>query len=136
MKDIQKNAIKYIEQVIKLEPRERLVKWYLDSIAKYVPTMIFIGRTEDDIIALYMHSPEDDDDEQLIDYCFTVVVSMIEDSDIRSILHKSFIYYFSKNVEKWEEIKTAWNNGTIGDWFSEQFTGLGAKLGEIGRAHV
>ena len=105
MKDIQKNAIKYIEQVIKLEPRERLVKWYLDSIAKYVPTMIFIGRTEDDIIALYMHSPEDDDDEQLIDYCFTVVVSMIEDSDIRSILHKSFIYYFSKNVEKWEEIK-------------------------------
>ena len=106
MEDTVKRLEELVEKFSELVTKEQRIKYHLEKIKKIVPTMIFVGMTEQNEIALYTHSPKEDENEQLKDHCYTIVTSMKNDPNFRSILNLSLMYYLTRNAEKWQELKS------------------------------
>ncbi len=106
MEDTVKRLEELVEKFSELVTKEQRIKYHLGKIKKIVPTMIFVGMTEQNEIALYTHSPKEDENEQFKDHCYTIVTSMKNDPNFRSILNLSLMYYLTRNAEKWQELKS------------------------------
>ena len=77
----------------------------LNQIADFMPAMVFIGRTPDNQVALFMSSIESDSKDKEVDIGHTIIMLMMKEPCFRNILLCSVSYYLTKNVEEWVRIK-------------------------------
>ena len=84
-----------------MDIQKRLNELLLE-VSKLVPTMIFIGATEDKRGALFVGSPEETDEKRKIDLCATITMMMVQQQALRGIIF-SAVSWFMQNDPKYRD---------------------------------
>lgn len=88
-----------------MDERVQKLTELLNQTANIVPAMVFMGRTPDNKITLFMSSSERDSKDKEVDIGYTVIMLMMKEPSIRNILLNSVSYYLTKDIDEWIKVK-------------------------------
>lgn len=91
-----------------METEEKLTD-LLKQVAEIVPTILFIGRTEDKHGVLFLNSPDNTDDMREADIVTAVSMMIAEREEVRAMLFSAVCWYMQANPKYQEAMQEALN---------------------------
>lgn len=86
----------------KMKTEEKLTD-LLKQVAEIVPTIFFIGRTEDRHGVMFLNSPDKTDDMREADIVTAICMMIAERKDVRAMLFSAVCWYMQANP-KYQEV--------------------------------
>ena len=89
--------------------RKEELKQLLQKVGEIVPTMVFIGTTQDKYGAFLMGSQEDTDEKRMIDVTATVAMMMDEQKALCDVIFSAVSWFMQKNPKYRDAMQEALN---------------------------
>ena len=88
---------------------KKRLKELLIEVGKMVPTLLGVGMTADKHGALFMSSPEEDDEKRKIDLCAAIAMMMEQQQAFRVIIFSAVSWFMQENPKYRDGMQEALN---------------------------
>ena len=92
-----------------MDEKEQKLRKLLENLGELVPTLLFIGKTTDKHCALFMGSPEEDDEKRKIDLCAAIAMMMEQHQALREIIFSAVSWFMQENPKYRDAMQEALN---------------------------
>lgn len=92
-----------------MEETKKELQSLLTRLGEIVPTLLVIGMTADKHGALFMGSPEEDNEKRKIDLCAAIAMMMEQQQALREIIFSAVSWFMQENPKYRDAMQEALN---------------------------
>ena len=92
-----------------MDKKEQKLRDLLENLGEIVPTLLVVGMTADKHGALFMGSPEEDNEKRGIDLCATIAMMMEQHQALREIIFSAVSWFMQENPKYRDAMQEALN---------------------------